>query len=101
MLLGKFSRKGLEVFDTRVSFKHETMENDGKEREERLARRCKHCRLETDWLYSYQDECVPAHRANIFHTILQEHYCVKMTEWSHREWIHQDGIHCHKKATLA
>jgi hypothetical protein len=32
MLLGKFSRKGLEVssvFDTRVSFKHETMGQDG------------------------------------------------------------------------
>jgi hypothetical protein len=50
----------------------------GTDEEAQLARRYEQCRRETEWLYSFKDECIAAHRADIFvHTAIQEHsYCV-------------------------
>jgi hypothetical protein len=68
----------------------------GKDEEAQLARRYEQCRRETEWLYGFKDECIVAHRTDIFHNTLQEHYCIERTERQLRTWIH-----CHKKAILA
>jgi hypothetical protein len=67
-----------------------------KDEEAQLARRYEQCRRETEWLYGFKDECIAAHRTDIFHNTLQEHCCIERTERQLRTWIH-----CHKKAILA
>jgi hypothetical protein len=52
----------------------------GKDEEEKLARHYEQCRRETEWLYGFKDECIEAHRTDIFHNTLQEHYCIERTE---------------------
>jgi hypothetical protein len=60
----------------------------GKDEEAQLARRYEQCRRETEWLYGFKDGCIAAHRTDIFHNTLQEHFCIERTERQLRTWIH-------------